>query len=67
MKVYKFKPLAPYSGGILLVAANNQNEAIELVKSISDLWSEISSPDLVLELEAKVSEPKILIDAIYEE
>lgn len=67
MKVYKFKPLAPYSDGILLVAANNQNEATELAKSVSNLWTELSFMGLVQELQANVSEPKIIIDAIYEE
>lgn len=64
MKVYQFTPDEPYSGGCIIIAANNKEEAINILKREED-YDWFSPPKELTELTANVDTPQILVNETY--
>lgn len=65
MKVYKFTTEAPYSGGCVIIVANNENEATDILKEKISLYNWFSEPIEITELTANVDTPQILVNEYY--
>lgn len=68
MNVYISHPLEPYSGGCILIAADTQYQAQQIVNSVIDTrYTEMSSPELVPYLSYSSLVPKVIVEHIYVE
>lgn len=71
MNVYSFEKISePYGAGLLIVAANSEEEAIALAnvkEKISNWYGFIDECNLIPELEAKVDVPQIIKKCFYAE
>lgn len=67
MKVFSLYPQMLYSGGVVLVAANNLEEAINLAKQDEYLeyYGDFANMKEVEELSANVDTPKIILNRLY--
>lgn len=64
MKVYKFTPHEPYSGGCIIVAANNKKEVDRLLENIRG-YNDYIGPIELPQLTANVDTPQILVNETY--
>lgn len=69
MKVFSLYPGVSYAGGVILIAANNLEEAKELAIKDRDVErdGDFANMEEVEELSANVDTPKIIIDKWYME
>lgn len=78
MKVFQSVPTMSYSGGVILVAANNEQEALQLAYETSyhfQVWTysgeykpgydEMTEFEVVDGLSYDTNEPKVIINSIY--
>lgn len=75
MKVFKCVSLEAYGNGVVLIAANSAKEAVKFLQI--DLFEEeekytygyheVSYPQEMTELKANVTEPKVILSALYME
>lgn len=67
MKVFGLYPHESYSGGVVLIAANNLEEAQELAKQDKYLerYGDIDSMKEIKELSANVDTPKFILCSWY--
>lgn len=69
MECFKIKPHEAYTGGCVIIAANNATEAIEEFrknKFYDDLCrTDVFTCDIIPGLEYNTDTPKVVIDEIY--
>lgn len=66
MKVYKFTVNAPYSGGCIIIAANNEGEAITILEKEEDfLYNWFDEPIELTKLTTNVDTPQVLVNEFY--
>ena len=67
MKVFSLYPATSYAGGIVLIAANNLEEAQELARKDEylEFYGDISNMKEVEELSANVNSPEIILNTWY--
>lgn len=62
MKVYAINPAEPYSGGVILIAANSKKEAKSLIPY---KFVKFTKPEEVKDLVANISVAQVIINYIY--
>lgn len=69
MKVFKVFSCSTYSGGVMLIAANNGIEAQNIVDhyAVDDPFERYTTPSEVKGMSFDTEEPKIIMDHIYQE
>lgn len=66
MKVYMFTTKSSYSGGCIIIAANNKDEAKDILLLIDDFMFDWYSDPLELsQLTANVDTPQVLVNETY--
>lgn len=67
MKVFSLYPNIGYSGGVILIAANNLKEAQNLAEQDEyvEYYGDISNMKEVKELSADVDTPKVILSSWY--
>lgn len=67
MKVFSLFPDISYAGGIVLIAANNLEEAQELARKDEylEFYGDIDNMKEVEELSTNVNSPKIILNTWY--
>lgn len=67
MKVFSLYPGTGYSGGVILIAANNLEEAQNLAKQDEyvEYYGDIANMKEVEELSANVDTPKVILSSWY--
>ena len=68
MNVYISQPIEPYSGGCILIAADTQYQAQQIVNSVIDTrYTEMTSPSLIPHLSYSFLVPQVVVEHIYVE
>lgn len=67
MKVFGLYPGVPYSGGVILIAANTAEEAQELAikDEYVEYYGNVEKMEEIEELSANVDTPKIILNSWY--